>query len=94
MPEKRRNITKVLSKFKFIPSPGRGDHTKFSRIIEIKGRKTKLRTQIDSEKDIPDGTFHAILKQVKLNHGNYPDALRCPYRIQDYEKDLIGKIYS
>ncbi len=50
--------------------------------------RIKIRTQVDSEKEIPTGTFYAILKQIRLASSRYPEALRCPYTIHDYERDI------
>ena len=88
MPEMRRHIVRVLKKFDFISKPGRGDHTKYSKMMEVGNMRIKIRTQVDSEKEIPTGTFHAILKQIRLASSRYPEALRCPYTIRDYERDI------
>ena len=94
MPESRRNIVRVLNKFQFDSKPGRGDHVKFFRKAIVSGRERRIMTIVDSDNEIPIGTFQAILKQVFLLYSNYPNALKCPYSIEDYEKDLAKRTTS
>lgn len=94
MPENRDNIVKVLNKFQFDSKPGRGDHTKFFRKAIISGKERKITTIVDSDNEIPTGTFRAILKQVFLLYSDYPNALQCPYSVEDYESDLLRRTNS
>ena len=90
MTEERRNIEFTLRKLGFRSKPGRGDHTKYSRGFQKSdGSSSKLITIIDHEKEIPEGTFHAVLKQVRLTKKKYFEALDCTFGVRDFEKDLV-----
>ena len=90
MPEERRNIEFTLKKLGFLSKPGRGDHTKYSRgFKKLDGSLGKIITIVDHEREIPDGTFNAVLKQVRLSKKKYFEALDCTFGLRDFEKDLI-----
>jgi predicted RNA binding protein YcfA (HicA-like mRNA interferase family) len=97
MPEERTKIVRVLLKFGFLApkGAGKGDHEKYSRNFDSSQYGFgELMTIVDSDREIPNGTFSAILRQVKLDRKNFTSAEKCTFSKENYELNLVMGAYE